>query len=201
MRRAIHILMAPMLIVLPINGTANAKEAKVKYAKSEVDKAAGKCVGSILGGALLGALVGRVVGGKKGTGAGAAVGAAAGTAICAILMTNAKRKDRILAAQIASANHTSRPYVTQFGDDNGQITTFAGTASASRNIDSAKLIPVRYKTEDGTEVASPVFDTGGQECRSVSSSLSSGGNIGKLPEQMICRTADGNWQPYGVKTI
>ena len=47
--------------------SAMAKPGKVKYAKTEVEKARGKCVGSVIGGALVGALVGRVVGGKKNT--------------------------------------------------------------------------------------------------------------------------------------
>lgn len=177
-----------------------AKEPKIKYAKSELDRAVGKCVGSILGGALLGALVGRVVGGKKGTGAGAVVGAGAGAAICVVLVNNAKRKDRIIAAQIEAATHTKRPYTTDFGNDNGDMMHFVGTAGNDRTIDSAKLLPVKYKTQTGEEIASPVLDTGGQECRTVESTLSGAGSATSLPDQIVCRTPQGDWRPYGMKT-
>jgi hypothetical protein len=178
---------------------ADAREAKVKYAKSEVDRAVGKCVGSVIGGALLGALVGGIIGGKRGTGVGAAAGAGAGAAYCAVLISNAKRKDRIIAAQIAAGAYTNQTYTTEFGDDNGQVMHFSGSASPSRQIDSAALLPVKYKTESGEVMASPVLDTGGQECRSVNSSLSGAGNSGALPVQIVCRTSEGNWQPYGLK--
>ena len=85
-----------------------AKEQKVRYGKSEVDRAIGKCVGSVLGGALLGALIGGLVGGKKGTGAGAAVGATAGAAVCAAKGPHHRRPDRIRDSYQARLHHRFR---------------------------------------------------------------------------------------------
>ena len=77
---------------------------------------------------------------------------------------------------------------------------FAGTANNDRMIDSTKLLPVKYKTGTGEEIASPVLDTGGQECRTVESTLSGGGKSGALPDQIVCRTTAGDWRPYAMKT-
>jgi hypothetical protein len=179
---------------------AEAKPGKIKYAKTEVERARGKCVATIIGGALLGAVVGRVVGGKKNTAEGAVVGAAAGTVVCAILLSNAKRKDRIIAAQIASANYQSTPYRTYFADDNGQQVTFVGRGGASEIIAANRLQPVKYETFDGLSAASPVPLAAGQECRAINSAVEDfNGNRAGLPNQYVCRTADGNWQPYGLK--
>jgi len=189
-----------MIVASIVPSTTMAKDQKVKYAKTEVDRAVGKCVGSVLGGALLGALVGGLVGGKKGVGAGVAVGAAAGVGVCAVLINNAKRKDRIIAAQIESATHVDRTYVTEFGDDNGQVMHFTGNAGNDRLIDSAALLPVKYKTGAGEDMASPMLDTGGQECRTVSSTLSGNGSASALPDQLVCRTSEGDWRPYARKS-
>lgn len=176
-----------------------AKPTKVKYAKTEVEKARGKCVGSVIGGALVGALVGRVVGGKKNTAEGAVVGAVAGSIVCAILLSNAKRKDRIIAAQIASANYQQAPYRTYFANDNGQQMTFVGRGGASEHVAAARLRPVKYTSLDGLAAASPVPLAGGQECRAINSALiDNTGNNAELPNQYVCRTAAGDWQPYGL---
>ena len=187
-----------MLTIAPWG--AMAKPAKVKYAKTEVEKARGKCVGSIIGGALLGAVVGRVIGGKKNTAEGAVAGLAAGSIVCAILMSNAKRKDRIIAAQMAAATYQSTPYRTYFADDNGRQTTFVGRSGASEHFPASRLQPVKYEDMYGLSVASPVPLAGGQECRAVNSALEDySGNSAQLPQQYVCRTAEGNWQPYGLK--
>lgn len=179
--------------------TAYAKQAKIKYAKTEVEKARGKCVAAIIGGALLGGIVGRVAGGKNNTAEGAVLGAAAGSLTCAIIMSNAKRKDRIIAAQIASATYQARPFMAEFGDDNGMPMTFQGMSGQSEHLTAQQLRPVRYAGLDGQPVASPVPEAAGHECRAVNSTLTdASGNVGALPQQYVCRSADGNWHPYGL---
>lgn len=171
---------------------------KVRYEKTEVEKARGKCVGSVLGGALLGALVGRAVD-RNGAAAGALIGAGAGAAACAVIMNNAKHKDRIVAAQIRSALHVDAPYVTAFpSDDPAATTTFQGLGGAAQTLDAARLRPVRYQNEDGAAIASPVLQGTQQDCRAVSSSLTTAGNTAALPTQYVCRTPEGNYEPYGL---
>lgn len=176
---------------------AFAKAPKVKYAKTEVDKAVGKCVLAVLLGGVTGAVVGRVVGGKHKTDDGAIIGVVAGGAACAVMINNAKRKDRIIAAQIATADWNSKSYVTEISDDSGQIQVFTGTKGKVENLDSAKLQPVKYKI-DGQSLASPVLETGGNECRAIDSNLSGSSGPTYLPTQYVCRTAAGDWQPYAV---
>lgn len=179
---------------------ANAAWAdKIKYEKTEVEKARGKCVASVLGGALLGALAGRAVS-KKGALAGAGIGAAAGVGACAIIMANAKRADKIIAAQIASAQYQDVAYKTTFAADDGTTsTTFEGKAGASESIDAARLRPVRYMTLDGAKTESPVLASGNQDCRAVSSSIGGTNDVrANLPSQYVCRTPEGDYRPYGV---
>lgn len=182
-------------------GAGIAHAAKVKYEKTEVEKARGKCVAAVLGGALLGALAGRAIS-KKGTLAGAGLGAVAGGAACAVIMANAKKADQIIAAQIASARYQDAAYTTTFAADDGSTTTFEGRAAASQTIDAAYLRPVKYMTLDGVNTASPELAAGGQDCREVSSSLTGAGSgRADLPKQYVCRTPNGDYQPYGVKMV
>jgi hypothetical protein len=174
-----------------------AKAPKVKYAKTEVDQAVGKCVLAVLLGGVAGAATGRVIGGKRKTDDGAIIGAVAGGAACAVMIKNAKRKDRIIAAQIATASWKSKSYTTSIPDDDGTIQTFTGTKGDIQNLDAAKLQPVKYKIE-GASMASPVLETGGHECRAIDSNLSGSGRQTYLPTQYVCRTAAGDWQPYAM---
>ena len=197
--RKVALLLAVILPFCDVAiGVAHAE--KIKYAKTEVEKARGKCVGSVLGGALLGALVGRATG-KGNTGAGAAIGAAAGVGICAVILANAKRADKIIAAQIASAQFQDRPYTTTFAADDGtSMTTFEGRAGASENIDAARLQPVRYMSIDGAKLESPILAAGQQDCRAISGSLSGTNDVkAALPTQYVCRTPEGDYKPYGVQ--
>lgn len=181
-------------------GVAHAE--KINYAKTEVEKARGKCVGSVLGGALLGALVGRATG-KGNTAAGAAIGLAAGVGVCAVILANAKRADRIIAAQIASAKFQDQPYTTTFAADDGtSMTTFEGRAGVSENIDAARLQPVRYMSLEGARMESPVLAAGQQDCRAISGSLSGTNEVkAALPTQYVCRTPDGDYKPYGLQMV
>lgn len=180
---------------------ANAAKDKIKYAKSEVEKSVGKCVGAIFGGILVGALAGAATSrnNKKGATTGALVGAGAGAVACAIIRKNAKRKDRIIAAQLAAASSRSSTYLTSFPSDAGDPISFAGQAGPVQMIDAARLRPVKYESM-GQDIASPILPDGAQYCREVSSSL--GDNTGArefLPPQIVCRTSDGNWSPYAPK--
>jgi len=191
-----------LAMTLPISSVffGIAYAGNIKYAKTEVEKAKGKCVGSVLGGALLGALVGRATG-KGGVAAGAALGAAAGVGVCAIILANAKRADKIIAAQIASANYQDTTYRTTFAADDGtSATTFEGRAGASESIDSVRLQPVRYMSLDGAKMESPVLAGGGQDCRPISGSLAGANDVrAALPTQYVCRTPDGDYKPYGLQ--
>lgn len=165
--------------------------SKPKYAKSEADKAIGKCLAVVIGGALLGALAG----GKKSRGTGAVVGAAAGGAVCAVLMANAKRKDHILAAQRETAMR-NESYATSFQDDNGQPMQYRGMVSSTAEIDGGQLIPVKYKPLGGGSAVSPQLETGGHECRFVDSAIGSAQGAAGFPSQAFCRTPNGDWEPY-----
>lgn len=197
--RKVALLMA---VMLPFGdmaiGVAHAE--RIRYAKTEVEKARGRCVGSVVGGALLGALVGRATG-RDNTATGALIGAAAGVGVCAIILANAKRADRIIAAQIASANFQGQPYTTTFAaDDGASMMTFEGRAGASQTIDAARLQPVRYMTLEGGRIESPVLAAGGQDCRAISASLSDGSaSKAALPTQYVCRTPEGDYKPYGLE--
>lgn len=200
-RRSLTLLLA---VTLPfcdvVVGVAQAE--KIKYAKTEVEKARGKCVGSVLGGALLGALVGRATG-KSGLAAGAAIGAAAGVGVCAIILANAKRADKIIAAQIASANYQNATYRTTFAADDGTSeTTFEGRAGPSESIDAVRLQPVRYMSLDGAKMESPVLAGAGQDCRPISGTLGGANDVrAALPTQYVCRTPDGDYKPYGLQVV
>jgi len=189
-----------LVVSLPFGqlGMGVAWAEKIKYEKTEVEKARGKCVKTVLGGALLGALIGRATG-KGGTLAGAGIGAAVGAGACAVIMANAKRADRIIAAQMASAQYQNVAYTTTFAADDGSMTTFEGRGGATESIDGARLRPVRYMSLDGVQMASPVLPAGKQDCRPVSSSIGGAdGSRASLPSQTFCRTPEGDYKPYGV---
>lgn len=191
-KRLTSLLTALSVLLIPSAALAGGAP---KPAKTEVEKATGKCVGSVLAGALLGGLLGRAVGGKKGTAAGAAIGVAGGAAICGMLMASAKHKDRIIQAQMAAALQPGRPYTATWTDDDGRPVTYVTTAGASRTIEGSSLSPVRYPTAGGDAV-SPALDTGGRECRPVSGTMMSVDASAATPDQLVCRTATGDWQPY-----
>lgn len=192
-RRRLSAALAALAMVVAPATAAHAQ--KVKYGKTELDRAKGKCVGSVLGGALLGALVGRAVGGKDSTLVGAAVGATAGAGVCAVLISNAKHKDKMLAAQLAAAQNPGQLYEATWTNDEGQPVTFSSQASTA-SLDGTRLMPIKYEL-NGTKYESPVLPAGPQDCRSASGTFGDGSN---MPAQTVCRTPDGDYQPYGLKT-
>ena len=192
-------MLALLIAPLPGLSAASARPAKVKYAKTEVEKAQGKCVGLMVGGTIVGGLLGALAG-KKHVGTGAGLGLTAGGVACAIVMDVAKRKDRIIAAQIAAAMYQDSQYETvlEAANENEQPVTFRGSGGQSQTIDAQQLRPVRYASVGGGKTASPVLDTGGQECRYVNSSITNAaGQSTDLPAQLFCRSGN-DWHPYGL---
>lgn len=191
-----HILLgasACALALTPIGSeVAFAAKTRVKYAKTEVEKATGRCIAAVLGGALLGG----IIGGKKGV----AIGAGAGSLLCVILQVNAHNKDKIIAGQIAAAaNAEDGRYTEIMEDDQKRPLAFVAQAGESQLIEGSKLAAVRYTSASAGAIASPVLDAGGQECRQVNSVMSYGDNqTTVLPAQMVCRTSEGDWQPYAL---
>lgn len=181
------------LLVAVATVAAPAAEAKrPKVAKTEVSKAVGKCIGLVLGGALLGGLLG----GRGGRGEGAAIGAGAGAVACALLMSAAKRQDRIIAAQrAAAAAEDGELHYTSFTDSDGKEVR---VASRSESVTVTQpLIPVKYEL-DGAQRISPELAAGTPVCRRASSELSGDGGSASTPGQIYCRTADGSYEPYAV---
>ena len=184
---------AAALVLTPIGSQdAYSQPPRVKYAKTEVEKATGKCVAAVLGGALLGGLLG----GKK----GAVIGAGAGSLMCVILQVNARNKDKIIAGQIAAAAAAENgQYSEVMQDEQNRPLVFVAQAGPSQLVDGSKLMSVQYSTPGSGSVSSPSLDTGGHECRQVNSAMSYGENqTSLLPAQIVCRTSDGDWQPYAV---
>lgn len=200
--RAFVLYFSMFSIVVP-SGMAFAQRsysgADVHYAKTEVDKASGKCVKSVIGGALLGAALGGLIGGKRGLGIGALGGTAAGTTVCAVIMANAKHRDQIVAAQLAAAASANGSYTGTWADDNGKPVIFNAQAGTARSVDGARLIPVKYAAIGGMERASPVLDTGDRDCREVTGSFV--GSKGTTPQQLVCRTASGDYEPYEERKV
>lgn len=179
--------------VAPVGGqVALAGKARAKYAKTEVEKATGKCIAAVLGGALLGG----IIGGKK----GALIGAGAGSVICVILQVNAHNKDKIIAGQISAAANSENGYYSEIMVDNqNRPVAFAAQSGQIEMVEGSNLIPVRYNNASLGTVTSDVLDTGGQECRQVNSGMSYGENqTTLLPSQVVCRNSEGDWQPYAL---
>ncbi|MEE4210483.1 MAG: hypothetical protein V2I43_14620 [Parvularcula sp.] len=188
---AIGLLAGPV-----IETEAEARTRKVKYAKSEVDKAVGKCVGTVLGGALLGALIA----GKRDRAKGALAGAAVGGGICALIVDDAKRKDRLFEAQLRAAEAESGQHSASFTDETGANATVVASAGEAQMMPASMLVPVKYKYADSTTYLSPVLPGPEALCRTTSASLEvAGGGKADAPEQLICRTETGDWAAYGLK--
>ena len=187
-------LAAVAIVALPFDAAAGSNDYRGVYGKSEVDKASSKCVATLAGGALLGAGLGAMFGGRKGAGIGALAGGAAGATICAVLISNAKHKDKIMQAQAAAASRADGTYSTSWNDDKGNPVAFTAQASATRQVDGSRLVPVRYQTADGSQVASTSLETGGRDCRDVSGSFANA--KGNAPAQLYCRTPAGDYEPY-----
>ena len=172
--------------------TAFAGEARVHYAKTEVEKANSACVILMLVGGLGGAAIGR----KR----GALIGVGITALLCVILQANARNKDRILAAEAATVQNRRDVYQETFQDDQGRNVTFSGRRGESQTVDATQLLPVKYKSSTGSAIASPVMASGGQECRAAAGSLTyETGQSANLPAQVFCRTPEGDWEPYAVK--
>ncbi|HMC93110.1 MAG TPA: hypothetical protein VKI45_11675 [Allosphingosinicella sp.] len=183
---------AASLAIVSIGVPAAPALAGRKTAKTEVDKAGGKCVAAIIGGAVLGALLG----GKRHRGEGIAIGIGAGAAGCAVMMATAKHRDRILAAQreAAQAGWRGVRYAV-LTDDNGHGMRLASQTEEAQV--SGALIPARYK-EGGQKMVSPDMGEGPRQCRRVSSELTGTDGSAKLSPQLFCRTAQGRWEPYAT---
>lgn len=189
------IILVVLLQGVPLAGPALAAQ-KIKYERTEVEKARGKCVAAVLFGGIAGALIGRATG-KKNVAEGAVIGLAAGAGACAMIMATAKQKDRIIAAQISAARERNGFYTTTFAADDGQSVMMQAQAGAEQTLSATNLRPVKYSI-DGTAAASPVLEGDGQLCRPVAASLQSAAATSNLPSQMICRTPQGDYAPYAV---
>lgn len=179
-------------------GSAPAAAKGPKYAKTEMEKATGKCIGSLLGGALLGAVIGRAIS-KRGAGTGAAIGAGGGAILCGVLVANAKHRDRVIQAQMTAMKDPRRLVSDTWIDADGKETTFTANAGTPLTIDGSRLRPVRYQTATG-KAESPTLDTGNRECRMAGGSFASGGTVTAAPAQLYCRTDAGDWQPFAEAT-
>lgn len=140
-----------------------------------VEAAIGRCIASTLVGAGIGALIGAAAGGGQRTGVGAAVGAGVGGLACAVLTAlDAQDKERIRNAQIAAAA-TNRP----------QYLAYQGSDGRQREITVRPTAPV-------TEPA-PVAN---RICRATDTSATiAGTGSTELPQQLVCRTGNGDWLP------
>jgi hypothetical protein len=196
--RAAAVLAVASVFALPVQAIAAdipyQGGNQVHYGKTEVEKAHGKCVATVAGGALLGAGLGALIGGRKGAGIGAIGGGAAGATVCAVLIANAKHKDQIIRAQMAAAASPDGSYSSSWMDDKGNPVAFTAQAGAVRQVDGARLIPVRYQGANGAQMASAALDTGDRDCREVSGSFAGvkGGGL----NQLVCRTPAGDYEPY-----
>lgn len=188
--------------ILPVEAiaadTVNQGNNQVHYGKTEVEKATSKCVASVVGGALLGAGLGALIGGRRGLAMGAIGGGAAGATVCAVLIANAKHKDQIIRAQLSAAASPDGTYRNTWTDDHGNPVTFTARAGAVQQVDGSRLIPVRYEGANGTQVSSAI-PTGGQDCRQVSGDFDNA--KGNAPPQVVCRTSDGNYEPYEISKV
>lgn len=171
------------LLVAPTGVAA----AKPHYAKTEVQKAVGKCIATVMGGALLGALLG-----GRNRGRGAVIGAGVGAAACALIMAAAKRQDRILAAQQAAARSGS-DYVDTFADENGNPMRVVSRGEAIQA--PPKLIPVAYEV-GGQKLVSPELPGPDFQCRKQSAELTGSDGTTSVPGQIWCRTPEGDYAPY-----
>lgn len=178
-----------------IEVAAEARAPKVKYAKSEVDKAVGKCVGTVLGGALLGALIA----GKKDRAKGALAGAAVGGGICALIVDDAKKKDRLFEAQLRAASAENSLHSSTFTDDAGVQTTVMASAGEAQIMPASLLVPVKYTFADSTTSVSPAIVGPDALCRTTAASIQSASvATAKAPDQLVCRTEVGDWAPYSL---
>lgn len=178
-----------------IEGAAAARAPKVKYAKSEVDKAVGKCVGTVLGGAFLGALIA----GKKDRATGALAGAAVGGGICALIVDDAKKKDRVFEAQLRAASAQNGQHTSTFTDDAGVKTTVVASAGEAQMMPASLLVPVKYTFADSTTSLSPAIAEPEALCRMSAASIQAASQeMTKAPDQLVCRTEAGDWAPYSL---
>lgn len=191
--RSVAFIVAAALAIGPIEDRpVLAKPAKIKYAKSEIDKANTTCAIMLLLG--VGA---SAIGGKKTARYAMPVTVLA----CIVIQASARHKEKILAAQRETLSAPRKSWKESIQDSNGDDITFSGSGSIDQVVDGARLQPVKYKTIDGQQAASPVMDTGGKTCRTVTSSLSyRDGRNAFLPAQVFCRTVEGDWEPYAVQT-
>ncbi len=191
------------MVVTPLGQSAEAasKEPKVKYEKTELEKASGKCLWQGIAAVFVGALVGTIVAGRKKRGKGAALGAGAGLAIagvnCALVRKAAKKKQAMIDAQIATAQFNGENYRTNIDYGDGETVTFVGERGDEEKIDGDYLRPVKFQSIAMGKTSSPVLPKGSQFCRQIDSGvIAADGSQSLLPTQLTCRDSNGDWYPY-----
>jgi len=193
LKRTMTCLLAVALALGPVNAlTAHAKDKKLKYAKTEIEKANTACAVMLLLG--IGA---SVAGGKK----AARIAIPLTVVACIVIQASARHKERILATKRAALESGNREFRETFQDTDGQNITLRAKGGSEQIVDGARLQPVKYLGAEGQQMAAPAMDTGGKTCRSVGGTLSyDDGRSADLPPQVFCRTAEGDWEPYAIQT-
>lgn len=171
----------------------------------KIDNVVSRCLLSVTGGALVGAIVGAAAGGgSQRVGTGAAIGAGAGGVLCALMVSlDAQDKQRVRKAQIDAARTGSVQSSTYVGTD-GRVRTIhvvprpaspaASTPPAPQKSPGTAEKPAvaSQPQPSGAEVAA---EAGERICRSVPASITIEGSGTGQVDQIVCRTAEGDWLP------
>jgi hypothetical protein len=173
--------MRRILVIATFVCSLVATGAAARPPQTEVQKAMGRCVASVAGGAILGALLGGASG-RNNAGRGAIVGAAVGAGFCGVMLKMASDRDksRIAQAQAEAAESGQAQDVQYVGDD-----------GAARQIQvSVRDAPTPPATDSNVDGPATV-------CRYVDTTLTvAGSGQANVPNQLVCRTPDGNWLPH-----
>jgi hypothetical protein len=155
---------------------ATTGEGQTTEAKSEIDRAVGRCAASVIGGALLGAIIGNNTG-RGNAGRGALIGASAGGLACTVIMAAAREKAALLDSQRAA--------IAAGADSRQEIRAKDGSTIVMNNrITEAPSVDV---TVDGAVQS--------RRCKFANSTIEIA-DIGasELGVQKYCQSAEGTWE-------
>ena len=175
-----------------------AEAQRVRAERTEMSRALRNCGRALAFGTIVGGIAGALIGGRRNRAEGLAIGAGAGAGVggiaCAILIANAERQERIIAAQRLAAAGPVGQMQTQMFDD-GKGGSLQIVSRAEEVTPTARLVQVRFQTAAGEQI-SPALGAGTPVCRRVHSDMVSSEGSGALPAQLYCRTPEGDYAPY-----
>ena len=202
MKVAIKCVSIVTAVALAMSGCATMQGGQGGPRQSALDRSISQCVVTALITTLIGAAVN-----NRNRGQGARTGLAVGAVACGILLAinNERDKQQIREAQLAALNADTpqtQPFVGQDGQARVVHTSVQEVAMPPLPVTATaptRPVAANNPTPSTGLTTAPSPDTFVGPCRNAQSAISTAqGQTVQLSPDLYCRTAGGDWKPYGA---